>query len=370
MAKKDSSSNYRADDWLATITEWAGEKALWFGGALTLISFLGLLFLAFRFSSGGYFNAKELANAADYVNILQKLLIGSTFAFALGMTGRFWGDFALPLTLFILAAFFFAATWWVPLLVGTGGSGENLAIASGAIGSMSLAGILLGIFAILLQVIDGYVRIKYRVVHGAKGDLLKYGKDEQEDRAYKNVFMGKCWQLPFCRKFVREQCPIYHSKRTCWRERVGCMCEEEVIRGAMEGKLIPKEAVAAAKFIPYNTKVPPAQKAERCRQCVIYNEHQKHKYRLMVPVVFVFMGLVYVALHQQLLMSVSGWVANFDKSMKQFTFSAGEEIANKVEITGGGTPGIFEEVLLFCIMMFVLSQLLRVVEFCVFKLKI
>ena len=26
---------------------------------------------------------------------------------------------------------------------------------------------------------------------------------------------AKCWQLPYCRKFVRERCPIFHAGRTC-----------------------------------------------------------------------------------------------------------------------------------------------------------
>src|SRR5205823_3893098 len=117
-----------------------------------------------------------------------------------------------------------------------------------------------------------------------KKDTLKYGKGIKEEQNIRNTFMGKCWQLPYCRKFVRERCLIYHSRRTCWKERVGCMCEEEVIRNAMENRTIPKDAVAAAKYIPVNNRITMAQKRERCRQCVIFNEHLKHQYRLFLPV--------------------------------------------------------------------------------------
>ena len=60
------------------------------------------------------------------------------------------------------------------------------------------------------------------------------------------------------------------------------MCEEDVIRGAMEGRVISKDALVAATMIPRNNKLTIAQKKERCKTCVIYNEHQKHKYRASV----------------------------------------------------------------------------------------
>jgi hypothetical protein len=367
MSQRDTTNSMRTGDWAATVLEWLGEKALWVGGGITVIGIAGLIFYAFKFSSGGYLE-KELATANNYIEVLQKMLVAGVLVFALGMTARFWSDIALPLTLFVLAVALFTATWWMEALTGQAGSSENLAVASKAIASLSLAGMYLGAYAIILQVIDAYARVKFRVIYGSKGDLVKYGKGVKEESDYRNVFMGKCWQLPFCRKFVREQCPIYHSRRTCWRERVGCMCEEEVIRGAMEGKIIPKDAVAAAKFIPYNMKLPPSHKAERCRQCIIYNEHQKHKYKLMVPVVFVAVGLFYFGLHAQLLESSGRLIQKFDTSMNKFTFSAGGDLAHDVSLGPGN--GILEEIFLFCIMMFVLSQLLKLVEFCVFRLKI
>lgn len=369
MAHHDPSSSQRSEDWLANIVEWISDKFLWIGIGLTAISTAALMFYAFKFSGGASFEA-ELQRGAEAISMFQKLMVSGVIVLALGMTARFWGDIALPITLFVLAAILFTATWWMVLLVGEGGSAENIAVSGGAIGSISLSGIILGVYAVLLQIVDAYVRVKFRAEHGSKGDFVKYGKDAGEESVYQNRFMGKCWQLPFCRKFVRERCPIYHARRTCWRERVGCMCEEEVIRGAMDNKVIPKDVVAAARMIPYNLKIPLKHKAERCRQCVIYNEHQRHKYRLMVPMVFVVVGLFYFALHNELLVSVSGLVQSFDKSMSQFTLAAADELANRVDVVSKSGPGILEEILLFCIMMFVLSQLLKLVEFLIFKLKV
>src|SRR5262249_14119457 len=148
-----------------------------------------------------------------------------------------------------------------------------------------------GLGAVLFDVIT---RVRIRVREGARADQLKYGKGVKEEKDIRNVLLGRCWQLPYCRKFVRERCPIYHARRTCWKERVGCMCEESVIRNAMSGRVIPADAVAAAKFIPQNHKLTMEQKKERCRQCVIYLEHQKHKYKLAMPAAIGGMAVVYI----------------------------------------------------------------------------
>ncbi|MFX8664601.1 hypothetical protein ABTM59_19190, partial [Acinetobacter baumannii] len=70
------------------------------------------------------------------------------------------------------------------------------------------------------------------------------------------------------------------------------MCEEQVIQDAMAGKIIPKDMVKAAAMIPRNNKLTMAQKMQRCRQCVIFNERQKHKYNAALPVT----ALTFVAL--------------------------------------------------------------------------
>ncbi|MBI3721069.1 MAG: hypothetical protein HY248_00825 [Fimbriimonas ginsengisoli] len=137
---------------------------------------------------------------------------------------------------------------------------------------ITTAGTVYAVFAALVLLIDIGIRARDRFVVGVKADQIKFGKGMVEEKDKQNVFMCKCWQLPYCRKFVRERCPIYHARRSCWRERVGCMCEEQVIRNAMEGKTIPKNVLAAAAFIPKNHKLTMAQKRNRCRQCVIYNE--------------------------------------------------------------------------------------------------
>lgn len=354
-------------DWRSDIASWLGSKLLIFGIVLTLTATGMLVYYASHFSTS-ILDPKEIGSVENAITTFMGLLIAGLLILAAGMTINFWGDLALPLTLFLLAALYYYSPDLLPMagLVSDTSSPDSLRIVATALNALRLNGLVLGIAAICLQLMDATLRIKNRSKHGSKGDLMKYGKGIKEEVDYQNIFMGKCWQLPFCRKFVRERCPIYHSRRTCWRERVGCMCEEEVIRGALEGKTIPRDVVAAAKFIPHNSRVTPAQKAERCRQCVIYNEHQRHKYRLAVPTAFLGAAAVYLLFHTPLDNQMNFLLRRFETTTNNLAFTT----SGNVEKVVSSQPGTMEEILLILVMLFVVSQIMRLVEFSIFKLKI
>lgn len=356
------------EDWVATLLEWAGGKVLLVGIVGTLVCTAVLIYYAMKFGQTAAPTVEEAEQFGAIIGQFGAYLVAALFAFALGMAIIFWGDIALPTVLFIVALVYFLSPHWTPVLGIVPDLPNDLSRA--AIDQLGRGGLYLGLVAMVLQAVDAFIRLRNRAIYGARGDLMKYGKGIKEESDYQNVFMGKCWQLPFCRKFVRERCPIYHSRRTCWKERVGCMCEEQVIRDAMEGKTIPRDAVAAAKFIPYNRRLTPAQKAERCRQCVIYNEHQRHKYRLAVPMTFVFVGGLYALLHEQLLHGTHQIMRSFDLAMSNLSVQSVLDQTPKEPGTIGATPGILEEFVLIAVVLFVFSQIMRFVEFAIFKLKV
>jgi hypothetical protein len=222
---------------------------------------------------------------------------------------------------------------------------------------------------VLTLLIDLFIRVRIRAQEGARAEQLKFGKGMKEERDIRNVFLGKCWQLPYCRKFVRERCPIYHARRTCWQERVGCMCEESVIQNAMEGKVIPSDVVAAAKFIPRNSKLTPGQKAERCRQCIIYNEHQKHKYQLALPLTALVLIGIYAALHNPLKGMVENMLYNADSQMGKISFDENRNPDSDVtSLKGGVIP--YAEIILVAFFLIAFAYIVRVLEYMVFKLKV
>jgi hypothetical protein len=363
------SDNLEKLDWRSEFVAWVGSKLLTLGVVATLLATAALCYYANHFSNAVINDARQIEVAQHTIDTLRVTLIAALLVFGAGMTISFWGDFALPLILFLVAVVYYFAP---DLLREAGLVSDSMwpkmaYVSMLAQGALNLGGMVLGCAAILLQIVDVSVRVRHRAKYGSKGDQIKYGENVKEEADYQNIFMGKCWQLPFCRKFVRQECPIYHSRRTCWKERVGCMCEEEVIRGAMEGKPIPRDAVAAARYIPHNNRYSPAQKAERCRQCVIYNEHQRHKYKLaMISAPFATF-FVYVLFREPLLLWANAMLRDFDRAMEKFAFTTSNAGVQKVVTS---QPGYMEEVFIVLVLLFALSQVMRLVEYSIFKLKI
>ncbi len=335
----------------------AARLLLYLGLALGLGAAAFCVYYAMTFS-GGAAQGSE-AQALSNIDLFQKLIISGMLAAGIGATYQFWGEELLGAILLIVAGLLYFSPL---ILTGMGGIQADNKVVQAALGTVQSGGTILGVLAILVLVVDIANRVKLRAQQGAKADQLKYGKGIKEESDRQNVFLGKCWQLPYCRKFVREKCPIYHAKRTCWREQVGCMCEESVIRNAMENKLVPKDEVAAASMIPYNNKLTFAQKKDRCKQCVIYNEHQKHKYRALLPAIIVGFALFYAVFRIPLLAATAGIVNNMSRMVGKLTFkqSGGNEVV--------AAP--FQELLLICVMVILLTYALKVLEHAIFKLKI
>ncbi len=328
------------------------QGLLGLGSIVTLVSVGLLIMICLRVKGDPSTTAQALKN----VDMLRHVLTYGAVGVAVGSSYVFWGEEIGPAILLGVSALLFFAPAWVPMIVGEGNNDAvNIALSS-----IQTSGTIMGAVAAVVLVIDVAGKSRQRFKVGVKADQLKYGKGVQEEKDKNNVFLGKCWQLPYCRKFVRERCPIYHARRTCWKERVGCMCEEEVIRKAMENKPISKDQVLDGSNIPRNHRLNEKQKAERCRNCIIYNEHQRHKYKAVVPAVLLGFGVVYLAAHGPLIAIIEGLVTAIDKSMHRITITGG-----KTEI-----PAIFLEGLLFMVMLLALTYTMKFVEYAVFKLKI
>ena len=333
--------------------EAACRFLFWLGVFATAIGAGLLFYYCFATSTDQALNKAALNN----IDILDKVLYAGLVALGISSTVMWWGEQVLAPLQLILAA----ALWSVPLWLPSALQNPSLA-ATEAMKSLQTGGTVFGLIGICVLVADIVTRSKDRFRVGAKADLLKYGKGVKEEADRQNVFMGKCWQLPFCRKFVREKCPIYHSKRTCWRELVGCMCEEEVIRGAMENRVISKDALVAATMIPRNNKLTVGQKKERCKTCVIYNEHQKHKYKASTWGILAGAVGLYLLLHYPLLAATKGLI------------TAAETLAGRVALNQSPTDlaakDWFSEGLLVVFFVLGMSYAMKLLEYLIFTLKV
>lgn len=335
-------------------------------GAGTLSTMIGVGFLIYTCTLfGGGHVAPSADQALSNISIFDKFVLGGVLALGVSTSYLFWGESILAALQLIGAALLFFSPI---ILTSTGVLGQSATNygdkdpVAAALASLNHGGMLLGGIGLLVLAIDLTTRARTRASQGWKSDQLRYGKGVKEEVDRHNVFLGKCWQLPFCRKFVRERCPIYHARRTCWRELTGCMCEEEVIRNAMENKAIPKDALMAATYIPRNMKLSVEQKRERCKSCVIYNEHQKHKYKVAMPATFLGFAAVYALMHGPLIQVVSGVISTMDRMINKATLQTTQAHLDQ--------PTMFQELLLACLMVVLFAYAMKLLEYVIFKLKV
>ncbi len=214
--------------------------------------------------------------------------------------------------------------------------------------------------------------------------------------------IAKCWELPYCREGIRVRCPIFHAKTKCWKERVGCMCEENIILLAMDGggagRAMPAEMAKDQGFVPIGdlltkaepttqltiqTRVGPkgvriptnphltnAQKAERCRNCTIYNEHERQKYNLIAPIITVLIpAIAYIEFDalRDMLSSAMDYIA---KLIGHLSFNSnGAEVGNALEKQVSGSSSI-ELIIIVCVTLVFVTWALKLLEYCTFKIKI
>lgn len=313
-----------------------------------------LVFTCFRVTGT---TGVAVADALRNVQTFERILIVGLIGLAVGSTYLYWEEEVLGVLQLILAAALWFTPFYMPLILG---ETQNEIVAR-SIDALQNGGAFFGLLSIAVLLFQIVVSVRNRLQHGVKADHLRYGKGVKEDVDRQNVFLGKCWQLPFCRKFVRDRCPIYHARKACWKERVGCMCEEKVIRNALENKPIPKDSLLAANLIPRNFQLTDAQKAERCRNCVIYNEHQKHKYKLVLPLTLLAFVGAYAAFHGSLIAGTLSMIKTADRIVQAGTLGGVQSL---------GTPTVLVEGLLITFFIVAMSYSIKIVEFLIFKLKI
>lgn len=338
---------------------------MWLGAGALLAGIGMLIFTGIATPSGVPAAAEQ---AKENIELFTNLAFVGAIVGSLATAWMLWGEETLgPLLMIIGSLLYFFPSYASNLGVSRQQFGLDAMAAVSVVGIPVAA---IGLMAIMLDIAQ---RIRIRSSVGTRAEHLKFGQGVkvQEERDIRNVFLGKCWQLPFCRKFIRERCPIYHSKRTCWKERVGCMCEESVIQNAMAGKVIPKNIVAAAKMIPYNRILTANQKRERCNVCVIYNEHLKHKYKLALPVTILSLALIYVAFRTSLIAGVESMLIGADKIYSNMTFSGGNEMSEAAKVTSL-TEGVipYGEIVLIAGLLIVLAYIVRFLEYLFFTLKV
>jgi hypothetical protein len=270
---------------------------------------------------------------------------------------------------------------------------------------MAVPGGILTVRDLILRIVDGGSRRKEEFSAMQYGGAVK----EQEEKVATPILgiFAKCWQLPYCRPAIRKGCPIYHARTRCWRERVGCMCEENVIRHAMDA-LIGKELIkkdqpdgsmeagiagltlekdredAQEKTtelpprvgppppprnvkIPHNPNIPMKFKIERCRNCVIYNEHQRMKYQFFAPLMVLALPAFTVWQFDAISGTLNKLIHSMDVLMGKLSLTQGGQASG---ISLLGVPMSVQYIIIGCLVVIGTTMVLRGMEYVLFRWKI
>ncbi len=184
-----------------------------------------------------------------------------------------------------------------------------------------------------------------------------------------------CWQMPYCRDYLRQVCAAYEQKKPCWRIKTGCYCDENMILKVLQRSKTSKLPGFDQKYskpgIGLGQNLTAAQKRARCRQCFLYAEHQKRKYRILSPLVFpVVIGLMWYYI--QPLKALLGRVLAFtDQFAGSVTFGPRpDQVTHNPWLDLQATSGIVEWLFVICVGLIVLSYVLRALEYAIFEMQI
>lgn len=201
---------------------------------------------------------------------------------------------------------------------------------------------------------------------------LKYGANvaRQPVAKQKQKFLGRCWEGPFCRDHIREKCPIFLRKRgPCWWYKEGCMCEERIVLQAIITPNWKDQAARAAQSPGARTShLTPWAKRERCRNCIIYNEHERQKYKGLVGLALVVVPVLLLLNHVWLQSLVGQGLAIMDTLSKRLSFS--ENSSGLAPVMNNSLFPILEWVIIGALGMIIVTQVLKFIEVCCFKWKI
>ncbi len=179
-----------------------------------------------------------------------------------------------------------------------------------------------------------------------------------------------CWEMDFCRGFVRKVCPAYAARKSCWRVKVGCYCDEKTILKAMmsEGKEnIHTRGIMQTLGIDDKpeSKLGSKVKKQRCRRCGIYMEHQRQKYQLLSPMVFPAVGILLYVFYEQI--SAVLWVV-LQKTDTIMSFLAYKTGTASQSFSGDGP--LLTGLAFAWLSIVVISYTLRLLEYLIFELQV
>lgn len=196
------------------------------------------------------------------------------------------------------------------------------------------------------------------------------GKDERAAAGLLASCYPRCWEMGFCRELVRRVCPAYERRKSCWKLGLGCYCDEQTILRAhrdagpgvpASGGAATQEQVAGAA----RDRLSRTLRKSRCRNCVIYSEHQVQKYRLVSPLVFPAVIAVLWAFRERISEAARTVIMTTDRFMCCLAYKTGAAAPTMAE-----TSGLMVGLAFVWLAIVMISYALRLLEYLIFELQV
>jgi hypothetical protein len=245
----------------------------------------------------------------------------------------------------------------------------------------SMAPGAIGFLLVIRDIISKFANAVQR--RGAEADTtnLQLGAGaKREQKPLRTSLLGKCWEGNYCRDWVRPHCPIYQKRDACWRQRRGCYCEQDIVSGAASKSQtggVQLEMAPASQYNYANPSAPgttaaaktflsDAQKVERCRNCVIYNDHQSEKYKIAMPLTIVVMLVVCVLIAPLMRLGISASMSGIEHLAGKLAFTDTQSSTLKLSRPNDTV----QWALVGAFSMMIVSKALQIVEWCIFTKKL
>jgi hypothetical protein len=261
-----------------------------------------------------------------------------------------------------------ALYWGVPMLIGSSLQlvGTDYArVLVFVVGQFKLVGIMAMVFSVPFILADFWLKMR-GVRRAIPRSAVSVSKEPEAPKSRLYIF---CWQLPYCREYLRKFCNAYEQRKSCWRVKSGCYCDEDMILRVMKRSStsrLPGFDQRYSEVAGGKKSLTSAQKRERCRQCFLYAEHQKQKYRMLSPLVFPATMLLMWIYLDPVRKALKFALDKTDTLAQNLQY--GPAIANQwtnAQATSETVMWLF----LMCIGLVVITYLLRGLEFMIFELQ-
>jgi len=230
-------------------------------------------------------------DAGRSANIFETASTAFTVASILVCTCLFVRYYDTPMAVYAGALPGLLAFFAIPFLIGTQ-AGQDSTTAERLVQSMRLCGEVVFMIVALragIAVVD-----RLRRPPEEKKPAERSGKPEPPKKpGVKPPIWAKCWQLSYCHEMLREVCPTYEQRKSCWRTKQGCNCDPAMIDRLVEARSTTKglsreQRQAAGQYTRSEaTTTVGARQLITCDKCPIYAEHQRQKFLLVNPIVVI-----------------------------------------------------------------------------------